>query len=76
MLLFGVIGEGGSLREGHVTVLAHEGPLPCMETLVVFQGGVCGKLGTALLAGKRLLVEMLSPLMVLKTYKAQNTITL
>lgn len=67
MLLFGVVGKCGRLGERHVAVLAHKGALSCVQPLMIFQRGICSKLGPALFTGERLLIEMLGPFVVLQT---------
>lgn len=65
VLLLGMVGKGRGLCKGHQTVLAHEGPVPCVQPQVVLQCGVGCKLVSALLAGEGLLIKMLRQLVVL-----------
>lgn len=65
MLLLGVVGKGRRLHEGHQAMLAHEGPIPCVQPHVVLQRGVGRELGPALLAGEGLLIKVLRKLVVL-----------
>lgn len=65
MLLLGVVGKGRGLHEGHQAVLAHKGPIPCVQLQVVLQRGVGRKLGPTLLAGEGLLIKVFCQLVVL-----------
>lgn len=65
MLLLGVVGQGGSLGEGHEAVLAHERAVPRVKAKVVLQGRIGRELGPTLFTGERLLVKVLCQFVVL-----------
>lgn len=53
-----MVGKGQGLPEGYQAVLAHEGPIPCVQPQVVLQRGVGRKLGPTLLEGEGLLIKV------------------